>query len=127
MTLTLRATTRQDFVRLYAAVRDAHPHGDALTPAGELDQSAGTRYYLTGDRRSGFAVRTDGYAFGLFSVARGRGDALVAAAVERGATALDCFDGYLPALYARHGFVITRREANWTPGGPDVVWMSREA
>jgi hypothetical protein len=57
---------------------------------------------------------------------RGRGDALVSDAIARGAKHLNCFDGYLPTLYARHGFVEVRREPNWTEGGPDIVYMAPE-
>ncbi len=81
-------------------------------------------YWLTLDRQSGFAVRDSGELVGVFSGVKGRGDALVKAALEIGATHLDCFDaGPLVALYERHGFVIVRREANWFEGGPDVVYM----
>lgn len=84
-----------------------------------------SEFYLTADLRSGYVV-TRGELTNLFSLVKGRGHGLVDAAVLDGATHLDCFDGYLPNLYAAHGFVVTRREANWTPGGPDVVFMSRE-
>ena len=36
---------------------------------------------------------------------------------------LDCFDGFLPSYYEKFGFVEYKREANWTEGGPDVVYM----
>lgn len=85
------------------------------------------RYFTTDDGASGFGIDRDGTLIGVFSTVKGRGDALVAAAIENGATNLDCFDGYLPSLYARHGFREVRREANWTPGGPDVVFMALTA
>lgn len=87
------------------------------------DQASQTRYYRYD--RSGFAVREDGELVYVFSQVRGRGDAIVRAAISAGADHLDCFDGYLPKLYARHGFVEHFREPNWTTGGPDVVYMSR--
>lgn len=85
-----------------------------------------TRYYL-GDVTlpGGYAIRADGELVYVFTTARGHGDALVRAAIVNGATHLDCFDGYLPTFYARHGFTETHREPNWTPDGPDVVWMER--
>lgn len=82
-------------------------------------------YYLSQDVRSGFVVRHSGELVGVFSLERGRGNALVDAAVKAGADTLDCFDGYLPTLYARHGFVVTEQVPNWTPGEPDVVFMAR--
>ncbi|ATI18860.1 acetyltransferase [Streptomyces phage Diane] len=85
----------------------------------------GARYYLTSDFQSGFGVASDGTLIGLFSTVKGRGDALISDAVtHKGATRLDCFDGYLPELYKRHGFVETERVPNWTAGEPDVVFMA---
>lgn len=84
---------------------------------------ADAQWYLSDDGASGFIVRADGEIVGLFSTARGRGDTLVSEAIAYGGTHLDCFEGYLSALYARHGFKVYRREANWTAGAPDVVFM----
>lgn len=81
--------------------------------------------YVSTDARSGFVVRADGELVGVFSRVRGRGDDIVSAAIDRGATRLDCFDGYLTGLYARHGFVEYDRAENWTAGAPDVVFMAR--
>lgn len=94
---------------------------ESCTAPADLPHRA--RYYLAADGRSGFGI-DDGELIGLFSAAAGRGRQLVNAAVDLGARRLDCFDGYLPELYAWHGFVETRRESNWSPGGPDVVYMS---
>lgn len=95
---------------------------DSTSKPEEMSLTA--RYYLTEDGQSGFGVTTDGELIGVFSLERGRGDQLVAAAILMGARRLDCFDGYLPKLYARHGFSEYDRKPNWTPGGPDVVWMT---
>lgn len=82
--------------------------------------------YATADGSAGFAVSADGDLQSVFNYGQGgRGAALVTAAIGAGARTLDCFDGFLPAFYARHGFRVVRREANWTAGGPDVVYMSR--
>ena len=81
-------------------------------------------YLASSDGTRGLGIMPDGTLIGLYSTVRGSGDALVRTAVAHGAVALDCFDGYLPTLYARHGFRETRREANWTPGAPDVVYMA---
>lgn len=82
-------------------------------------------YYLGKDFRSGFVVRTTGELVGVFSLERGRGRAIMRDAIRAGATTLDCFDGYLVDFYKSHGFVEVDREPNWTPGGPDVVFMAR--
>ncbi len=89
----------------------------------EVTAIAGATYYLSVDCLSGFAVRADGELVGVFSRVKGRGNALVADALFVGATHLDCFDGYLVELYSRHGFYVHHRAPNWTPGGPDVVYM----
>lgn len=95
---------------------------DATSAPGEIGD--GGRYFVATDARSGFAVSSDDELVGVFSLERGRGDEIVEKAIGAGAVALDCFDGYLPTLYGRHGFVEVRREANWTPGEPDVVFMA---
>lgn len=85
----------------------------------------GARYYLTNDFRSGFGVAGDGTLIGLFSMIKGRGEDLVWDAVNhKGASKLDCFDGFLPEYYKQFGFAETERVANWTAGEPDVVFMS---
>lgn len=94
-----------------------------------------TTFRLALDGQSGYAVRHDGDLIHkgregelvyVFSLERGRGDALVSSATGHDdATRLDCFDGYLVNLYKKHGFDVVRREPNWTPGSPDVVFMSR--
>lgn len=95
---------------------------NATSPVSEVVAKT-ARYYLSDDHLSGFAIREDGELVGVFSLVKGRGDSIVAAAIENGAKYLDCFDGYLPRLYSRHGFTEVKREPNWTPGGPDVVYM----
>lgn len=94
----------------------------ATTPADEL-RVHGALTRLSDDGLSGYAVQPDGELVGVFSLVRGRGDELVTDAIANGATHLDCFDGYLVDFYRRHGFGVHRREANWNPGGPDVVYM----
>lgn len=91
------------------------------------DHHDGTRYRLATDglgNRWGYAVRADGELVFVFSTVKGRGDEIVRSAIEAGAVYLDCFDGHLPTLYARHGFVEVARVPNWNPEGPDVVYMS---
>lgn len=101
---------------------------DATSPSEEYPRFGAT-YYLTRDSLSGYGVTADGTLIGLFSLVRGRGASLMAAALADGARKLDCFDGFLPGFYGRFGFVETRREPNWlqaTKGdysAPDVVFM----
>lgn len=93
------------------------------------------RCFLSEDSRSGFVVKDSGELVNVFSLVKGRGDALVRAAIAEGATSLDCYDGHLPRLYGRNGFVETGRVAwddayapeGWTFGRPDVVFMALAA
>jgi len=86
------------------------------------------RKVVAGDRIVGyFLILAGGELAGLFGTARGYGDAIVRTAVAAGARRLDCFDGPLVDLYERNGFREVDRADNWTPGGPDVVWMVLDA
>lgn len=105
--------------------REDHKHAEATSEFPVDGLGVGTVYYLSEDFDSGYAIRANGELVHVFSRVPGRGDQLVESAVENGAYRLDCFDGYLPSLYARHGFVEYDREDNWTPGEPDVVYMYR--
>ena len=79
--------------------------------------------YLSHDKNSGYMIKDDGDLVLVFSMVKGRGDTIVRHAVKNGAIKLDCFDGYLVDLYSGHGFVVHKREPNWTDGEPDVVYM----
>lgn len=107
---------------LGGARKDSFRIANATSPEVIVASRPG-QFYLSIDGRSGFAVTDAGELCGVFSTVKGRGDTLVRDAVFFGATHLDCFDGYLPTLYARNGFRETHRAANWTAGQPDVVYM----
>jgi hypothetical protein len=90
----------------------------------EPGEYEGMRNYLSADGRTGFAIKPDGDLVSVFNTGRrGAGGAAVQHALDEGATMLDAFDGYLPDFYKKHGFEEYMREANWTEGGPDVVYM----
>lgn len=123
-------TTAHVFESFFRKAReDSDQIADATSPFEHVD---GTRYYLSTwawktRGVAGYAIRPDGDLVFVFATRPGSGAEIVAHAVASGAETLDCFDGYLPTLYARHGFVEYAREANWTPGGPDVVFMATPA
>lgn len=73
---------------------------------------------------AGYVIAPGGELVGLYSSQRGHGDDLVSDAIANGAVHLDCFDGYLVTLYQRHGFERVTSLPNWTPDGPDVVYMA---
>ena len=115
--LIARATSEfdpscQQDTRFYL-IDNAPPHQGQFRPAAVL------HYYES----AGFAVRPDGELVYVFSTVKGQGDVIVRAAIARGADHLDCFDGYLPGLYSRNGIARITSLPNWTPGGPDVVYM----
>jgi hypothetical protein len=98
----------------------------STTPWKDIENEEGSSYYLAGHPGfMGFALSANGELTSVFSAIRGKGDILMKEACKRGACHLDCFDGYLPKFYERHGFQVVRREANWTPGEPDVCFMER--
>lgn len=115
--------TAAEFADTFNGARRTFPLIAEMT--SDLVETDGARYFLSPNRLAGYVVRADGELTNLFSLVKGLGDILVDQALEDGARRLDCFDGHLVALYSRHGrFVETSREPNWTPGGPDVVYMA---
>lgn len=112
------------FRHYFDTARDNSEQVREATSAFEPAQ--GTRHFLwtDGPDYAGYAVRSDGELVYVFSTVRGMGDRIVSSAVENGAVYLDCFDGYLPDLYSRHGFIAVKRVANWTVGAPDVIYMA---
>lgn len=91
------------------------------------EEYANMRTFLSPDKKSGFAIKPDNELVSVFSAQKGlnRGDAIVKDAIGQGAEHLDAFDPYLPKLYGKHGFEEYKRVPNYTPGGPDVVYMRR--
>lgn len=97
----------------------------ATTPAYDLDLHHGDRAYMSHDEHSGFVVRANGELCAVFSCYAGRGAGIVCSAIRRGATHLDCFDGFLPTFYAKHGFVEVCRVQNYNGAHlPSVIYMS---
>lgn len=70
----------------------------------------------------GFGV-LNGELIGLFAWPGTWGVWLLHRAMGEGATRLNCFDGFLPEYYAKHGWREVRREPNYEAGGPDVIYM----
>lgn len=105
---------------------DSDLHRENVDSAADLAAyGPDARFFLSEDLSSGYAIVAGDMLKFVFSAQRGRGDEIVAHAVKNGARRLDCFEGHLSTLYARHGFVIVSRMANWDPEGPDVVDMER--
>ena len=116
---TLRVA--QKFVEARASVpEDKQPFLSQYT-AEEL-VSGGGIIFVDDAGCNGFVIAPDGDIQNVFS-ANHRGAESMRVALLFGGTKLDCFDGFLPKFYSQFGFVEYKREPNWTPGGPDVVYM----
>ena len=112
------------FIKAFNEARTESQQVAKATSKPEDLDAYNSRFYLSVDHKSGFAVTLEGNLNAVFSLVKGRGDSLVSHAINFGAYTLDCFDGYLPKFYSKHGFNEYRREANWTAGEPDVVFMT---
>lgn len=84
--------------------------------------NSGNRVFVSNDGNNGFMLSSSGDIQNLFSLNH-RGRESLLEAIRQGGKTLDCFDGFLPKYYAQFGFVEVGRDANWTPGDPDVVYM----
>lgn len=127
--MTYYDATKIEFVMALTRARDMSDKiKQNVTNPSDLNDRA--YYYLHADGQSGFGLlpNMDGYGYdlvALWSLIPGRGDAMLDYAQSLGATTLDCFDGFLVNYYAVRGWLEYAREKNWTPGEPDVVFMSR--
>ena len=97
------------------------------------------KIFIAEDEKSGFAVKPDGELISVFSTVRGRGEAILAYAVQAGAKKLDCYkdeSAHLVNLYSKFGFRVVEsmkwddqyapKTWNYTVyGRPDVVIMAR--
>jgi len=106
---------------------------EATTPVKGITDHHGVTYYLasSNDFRGrkypcsmGYAIGMTGELTSVWSMFKGHGANLMLSALANGARHLGCFDGYLTTFYNRFGFKETSREANWTPGEPDIVYMT---
>lgn len=98
-----------------------HPNQHSLDNPRTYDSK---RTFLADDGSAGYALHSSGEINHVFSFVKGHGAHAVRDAVRRGGKHLTAFDGILPSYYKKFGFIETGREANWTPGGPDVVFMA---
>lgn len=122
--------------REFIDARNATTRPGFLSPLTEAELD-GKTLVLSTDGKVGYMLAPDGYAGNLFNNGgpKGAGKAALVDAIERGASYLDCFDGFLPDLYHDYGFVETGRlkfvdeyaPTGWDfdrYGRPDVVFMA---
>ena len=114
------------------AITAAHSVRKGSVTAGEMLSPPDPKYlrpshkFLAAGGKAGFVISREGDLQQVFNASdeKGIGAHLIRHAIDKGARTLDCFDGFLPSYYSRFGFEEVGREANWTPGGPDVVYMA---
>lgn len=93
--------------------------------------------FLTPDGKCGYIINADGDFGNLFNngSVKGAGKTAIAEAIENGARTLDCYDGFLPKLYAEYGWEPVAKikfndeyaPAGWDYdklGRPDIVIMA---
>jgi hypothetical protein len=122
------------------AVRES-PYLVYLSDPGLTPPPKGTRFFLSRDRKTGFAILPDGDLCNVFrnpGGAVGSGKTAVARAIKEGAVTLDAYDGFLTNYYASFGFRVVGRmkwideyaHPDWDYaryGKPDVVFMALNA
>jgi hypothetical protein len=106
-------------------------HFDAAVskvPQGHIDQDRhyeGARTFLSHRGTSGYAIAHNGEIKYVFSTEKGHGAHALNHALQQGGTHLNTFEGPVAQRFRSLGFKDFKREANWTPGGPDVVWLHK--
>lgn len=109
----------------FKAALARNTRADTLSDYSEQELANFQLFMLDGGE-AGYAIKPGGELVNVFNSGgastRGAGPWLVLHAVEQGARHLDHFAGFLDGFYQGLGFRETKREKNWTPGGPDVVY-----
>jgi len=122
----LMKATGDDFMKALAQAEKSNPRIAEFLTKYAPEEYKQMQMFLHPDKMSGYALKPGGELVNVFSGVKGRGDELIKDAIKRGAQKLDAFEGYLTKdLYPKHGFKEIGRSPNWTPGGPDVVYMAK--
>ena len=110
----------------YLAGLQANPQAGFISDPGE--ELAGKRAFLSADGNVGVTISGSGEVGNLFrneGAPPGSGGAAVDHAVANGGTWLNAFDGALPKIYAKHGFVEVAR-LKWDPGQEPDAWNRKK-
>lgn len=102
-----------------------------------VEEYQNVKKFLTNDRQSGFAI-DDAAVISVFKHPKNKikeiTDFLLPRAIQEGGTRLDCFNGVLPKIYSKYGFVPVAK-AKFNPefapedwnysrdGQPDIIFM----
>lgn len=125
----------------HAAIVEAkrdNPAG-AFVHAYEPDEYAEQNLFLSDGGEAGMSITKDGDIVSVFrsprATKKGVAGDLLRVALANGGKRLDCFDGFLPKLYARYGFVPVAKmkfDKEFAPedwnhekdGAPDVLFFA---
>jgi hypothetical protein len=141
--MLVREVPVEEFAAAYNDARKG-PKGNYLSEKSTEDLQAvldgGGSFHLDETGKVGYIITGEKDLQGVFNNGGppGSGSAAVRQAVADGAETLDCFDGKLPGIYGKLGFVETSRIAwddQYAPKGwdyekdgrPDVVFMRHES
>lgn len=119
------ATTFESFAIALRAAQYWNSRIAQSTSAPATYEDGRYDFYLAEDSLSGFAIGHSGELVGVFSRVKGRGETLMVHAIYRGAELLECFEGFLPKFYEKHGFIEIASLPNWAGAHlPRVVYMA---
>ena len=149
--ILIQQTDSRKFQAALGHARRALPHGEALAHPSEIVMAIADAFWeftkvadvlthsevraafyrercklflaMDGNTVTGGFGVLNGELIGLFAWPGTWGVWLLHRAMGEGARSLNCFDGFLPEYYAKHGWREVRREPNYRPGGPDVIYM----
>lgn len=126
--VSFREVPATEFHQAITAAGDTPKGGqklaDFLTIYDE-GEYGGMRTFLSEDGKTGYAIKPDGDLVSVFNTGvSGAGGAAVVDGIVNGATKLDAFDPYLPALYHNFGFKPDFTSPNFEFGENPVTFMS---
>lgn len=127
------------FHEAIVAAKEGNSHG-AFVHAYTKDEYTEQTLFLSDGGEAGFAVKKDGDIVSVFhnpkiGTKKGVAGHMLKIAIQHGGKKLDCFDGFLPKLYSKYGFVpVARLKFNreyapegWNyerDGEPDVIFFA---
>ncbi len=119
------AVSGEAFRRAVVAAMTADPQYQSGLSLKESYQ--GHTCWLGPDTSYGCAIAPDLELVNVFSRVKGGGRRIMAFVTDKWPNLhLNCFDDpHIRRFYHAYGFREVRREPNWTPGGPDVLYLVR--
>jgi hypothetical protein len=130
---TIRPVDAKTFHDAVTTAAATHPKAEGSLTVHPLEKYAdkNTENFLSADGKTGFSLFKDPDGgkelVSLFNIGeKGMGKVAMDMGVRRGATRLDAIEP-LAKHYEKSGFHVVKKESNWTPGQPDVVYMEHKS